>query len=348
MVNVMVPAFSGASPSYTVVGSGRRQSSAGLCAVLLNRGGIYARNSYFKELENAGFDYVLSLEKAGERYDIEELGAQFPFVRFILFKEMPSVGERINIAAAEADTPLFFVLWNDFHPVLSLNAERVAENLLGKSDEGAPPSVNGHGGFGLRVCTVPIFQSPQFETFPCAAAPFVNGKKFETILFAPQKEGEPSLYPFDGAGVYDRERFLEMGGFDAGFGDAYWQLMDFGLRSWLWGNEIRCSQHLRFRLNGAVNSQSIASGKSYLRFFLKNLAPVIHSRPEQFPAGAVSVGGEADAHLPLKRFLPYLSASGGKPLSAMRDFAEARAWVRMNSERFVRSVDEVARLWVDG
>lgn len=348
MVNAMVSAFSGSSPAYTVVGSGRRQAATGLCAVLLNRGGGYARASCFKELENAGFDYVLSLEKAGERYDIEELGAQFPFVRFVLFKEMPGVGERINIAAAEADTPLFFVLWNDFHPVLGLNAERVAEKLLGGGDGGTTPAANGNGaaggGAGRRVCTVPIFQSPQFETFPCAAAPFVNGKKFETILFAPQKEGEPSLYPFDGAGVYDRERFLGIGGFDAGFADAYWQLMDFGLRSWLWGCEIRCSQHLRFRLNGAVNATGIAAGKSYLRFFLKNLAPDI--RPHTAEAGGVT--GEANAHLPLKRFLPYLSASGGKPLSAMRDFAEARAWVRMNSARFVRSVDEAARLWVDG
>jgi hypothetical protein len=321
------------------VGGGKRLASSGICAVLLGRGGRYARNSCFNELQNGGFDYVLSMETAGERYDIEELAGLFPFVRFVIFKDSPNIGRQINVAAAEVDTPLFLVLWNDFHPVLSLEAGRIAGRLLSRPRETAeifaetPAEASESRRPFVRLCTVPVIQNARFEILPAAYLPVVDGRKFGTAPFVPVKEGEPTLYPFDASGVYDRARFISLGGFDPKLDSAYWQLLDFGLRAWLWGEEIRCTQQIRFMLDGAVRTEDSTAGESYLRFFLKNLAPVIQTSAS--PA----------AHLPLRRFLPYLMNAAAPPLKALRDFREARNWVASNSRRFVNDVKAVAALW---
>ncbi|MDR0382659.1 MAG: hypothetical protein LBH50_01590 [Spirochaetaceae bacterium] len=336
-MNTTHSTFNGSFPSYTVLGGGKRLSSAGLCAVLLGRGGRYTRNSCFKELQNGGFDYVLSMETAGERYDIEELSHLFPFVRFVLFKDNPNIGQQINVAAAEADTPLFLALWSDFHPVLSLDAGRIVERLLLKPEEtvGMPAKIPEDRQRFVRLCTAPVLQNTRFETLPNAYLPVVNGRKFETAPFPPVKEGEPTLYPFDASGVYDRARFIDMGGFDPKLDSPYWQLLDFGLRAWLWGEEIRCTQQIRFRLDGAIHAENSTAGESYLRFFLKNLAPVIHAE-----------NGQAErARLPLRRFFPYMFSSACPPLKSARDFSEARKWVAANSRRFVNDIAAVTAFW---
>ncbi|MDR2097430.1 MAG: hypothetical protein LBP37_02815 [Spirochaetaceae bacterium] len=337
-MNTIPSTFEDSLPAYTVVGGGKRNASTGLCAVLLNRGGIY-RNSCFEELQNTGFDYVLSMENSGEHFDIEELSALFPFVRFILFKDEPNIGQKINVAALEADTPLFFVLWDDFHPVFNLDAGRISSRLQIKNDEGVRRA-NGRNSF-TRLCTVPVIQNSDFEPLPCARAPVIDGKKFETMPFTPVKDGMPSLYPFEAAGVYDRERFISLGGFDPKLNLRHWQLLDFGLRAWLWGEEIRCTQQIRFRLDVNVNAENGTADDSYFRFFLKNLAPVIQEENETSGKNP----GRTAAHLPLRYFLPYLFKSGCGLSGAWRTFLEIRGWVTFHKFRFVKDINTVASFW---
>ena len=336
-----------------MIGGGRRNAATGLCAVLLSRGGRYARRACFRELENSGFDYILSME-SGDHFDIEELSGAFPSVRFVLFKDAPDIGCQINVAAGEADTPLFFVLWSDFHPILSLNAERIASRLLVKPDD-APkndaPKTQASKSPYIRLCTTPTIQNPRFEALPIAYAPVINGKKFETLPFAPLKEASPTLYPFDAAGVYDRERFISLGGFDPRLNSRHWQLLDFGLRAWLWGEEIRCTQHIRFSLDGDLHPENITADESYLRFFLKNLAPVIRggaAEPSAKDYGSTVNKrryASGDAHLPLRVFAPYLLNAGRGPVKAAHDFSEIRAWVDANSRRFVNDINGITAFW---
>jgi hypothetical protein len=262
------------------------------------------------------------MENGRGHYNIEELSGLFPFVRFILFKDAPNMGQKINAAAQETDTPLFFVLWNDFCPVISLDAPRITSRLR---------AINGENNEeAARLCTMPVIQNSDFELFPCARIPLVNGKKFDTEPLIPAKEGTPSLYPFEASGVYDRERFINMGGFDPKLNTPYWQLLDFGLRAWLWGEEIRCTQHIRFRLEADSYEENEAADDSYYRFFLKNLAPVIEKED-----------GKPYARLPLSRFPPYLLKSGCGLHEAWSVFTEIRGWVASNSSRFVNDIPTV-------
>ena len=323
-------------PSYTAVGGNERRASTGLSAVILNRGGRYPRYGLFEELEKTGFDYILSMESSFTRYDLEALSQSFPFVRFILLKDPVSKGEEINLAAAELSSPLFFVLWNDLKILRGGGAERMAERLLSNTRE---QDLDNRSLY-KRLCTVPVIQDGRSDTMPTLIAPALVSDKnhrrrtskaiFKTIPFIPQKEGLPSLYPFDCMGIYDRERFIRLGGFDPSIKSFHWQLMDFGFRSSLWGEEIASTQLIKLSYEGAIPPEDSTAGGSFHRFYLKNMAPVFR--------------GDY-AHIPFRRFPGYFRRRGGDIFAAWKEFAAARNWVKINCFRFSSDARIIAERW---
>jgi hypothetical protein len=315
-----------------VVGGTERLASTGLAAVLLNRSGRYGRRNLFQELEKTGFDCVVSVESSPEHYDVEELSGRFPFVRFILLRNAVSLGEQINLAVSELDSPLFFVLWNDLKIIAGGTARRMAERLNIRHDE----TKGGEGGEAeknspfRRLCTTPVIQNSRFETLPTLIAPAVFRRKMKTVFFAPAGDGLPTLYPFDGVGIYDRGRFIRLGGFDGALTNTHWQLMDFGFRAHLWGEEIAVSQAMKLSYDGAIPSENNTAEASYRRFYLKNLAPVFR---------------RDYAHLPLRRFPGYLFKSGGDPIAAWEDFSESRRWVKTNRYRWCFDPRDIPGRW---
>ena len=310
-------------PSYTVIGGNEYLGSTGLSAVVLNRGRRYARRSLFEDMQKTGFDTVISIEPPPVQYDIEDLSAQFPFVRFVLLKEPVSLGSQINLAVSELETPLFFVLWNDMRFVAGGTAARMAERLTyraGKQDKGA----------SRRLCTVPVIQSPRLETLPTLRVPVLPRKKEHTRGLSPSREGLRSLYPFDGVGIYDRERFIRLCGFDWTIANSYWQLMDFGFRAHLWGEEISATRSLKLSYEISPPVEDTSFGADYHRFYLKNLAPVFR---------------KDSAHLPLRRFPGFLMQARESFISACEDFSEGRRWVNTNRFRWKFDPRTVAGLW---
>jgi len=278
-------------------------------------------------MEKIGFDAVVSIETPPIQYDIEELAIQFPFVRFILLKETISLGQQINLAVSELNTPLFFVLWNDLRFVVGGGARRMAERLIHSPNKWG----GGRGeGFSKRLCTVPVIQSPRLETIPTLRVPILPRKKEYTRGFIPSREGLRTLYPFDGIGIYDRERFVRMGGFDWTFKSHYWQLMDFGFRAHLWGEEISATHALKLSYEVTPPQEDTSIGIDYQRFYLKNLAPVFR---------------KDCAHLPLRRFPGFLLNTKKNFLSACEDFSEGRTWVHANRFRWRCDPRAVAGLW---
>ena len=347
-MNTIPTIFNGGPASYTAVGGTERRSSTGLSAVILSRGGRYPRYGLFEELGKTGFDYILSIESSFTRYDLEALSLDFPFVRFILLKEAVSPGEEINLAAAELSSPLFFVLWNDLRILRGGGAERMAERLL--SSAGTQSQSFDNKGIYKRLCTVPLIQNGRSETMPTLITPallpegnhvrqFTNGRTgwafspgsaIKAIPLIPRREGLPSLYPFDGIGIYDRERFIRVGGFDSSIQSFHWQLMDFGFRSSLWGEEIAATQLIKLSYEGAIAPEDSTAGEGSHRFFLKNLAPVFR--------------GDY-AHIPLRRFFGYYKRKGGDLFAAWEEFSAARDWVKTNRYRFTSDARTIAERW---
>jgi hypothetical protein len=78
-----------------------------------------------------------------------------------------------------------------------------------------------------------------------------------------------------------------------------------------------------------VPEEDSTAGVGFLRFFLKNMAPVFK--------------GDY-AHIPLRRFPGYLKRRGGL-FAAWDEFFSARAWVKTNRFRFSSDAGIMAELF---
>ncbi|MDR0324143.1 MAG: hypothetical protein LBI12_06840 [Treponema sp.] len=326
-MNTIPTIFNEKITPYTAVGGKERIASTGISAVILNRSGL-PRRSFFQELEKTGFDNVISIESAAPHYDIEELAGRFPFVRFILPEREINLGEQINLAAAEIESPLFFVLRSDMKIIAGGTARRMAERLSVSFKEGAEKDEQ-KGNF-LRLCTVPAIMNSNYEILPTLSAPMTRNKKMRTAFFEPQNEDDLSLYPFDGIGIYDRQRFIQIGGFDSTLKKNHWQLMDFGFRSFLWGEEIALNFHYKVSYETEMPSEDSTPEESYWRFYLKNMAPVFR---------------RDYAYLPFYRFPFFFRKSGKDIFSAWEEFKKVRKWVKINKFRWKFDIRGILCLW---
>jgi hypothetical protein len=311
---------------YTTIGGRERRDSddnAGdstdMCAVILNRPGLPHR-LFFQELEKTGFDNVISIESSSPNYNIEELSQRFPFVRFIIPEKEINLGEQINLAASEIESSLFFVLNSDMKIIAGGTARRMAERLIVLQEDAGI-----YSNAVKRLCTVPVIVNTNYESIPTIVTPLTRNKKMWTGMMEPHNEGELSLYPFNGIGIYDRLKFINIGGFDTTIKNTHWQLMDFGFRAYLWGEEISLSLHLKILFEKELPAIDNSVDKSYRQFYLKNLAPVFRDNC---------------AHLPFYRFVPFLFKSNEDFFSALEEFSNKRKWVTENKNRF--KCDDVA------
>jgi len=329
-MNTIPTIFNQTVAQYTAVGGKERIASTGISAVVLNRTGQHQRRSFFADLEKTGFDNIISIESCAPHYDIEELSGRFPFVRFILPEKALNLGEQINLAASEIDNPLFFVIRSDMKFIAGGTARRMAERLIVAANEAGENEIT--TGF-KRLCTVPVIMNANYESMPTLTAPMTQRKKLQSAFLEPHTEGDLSLYPFDAVGIYDKTRFIQTGGFDITIKNNFWQLMDFGFRAHLWGEEIALSLQLKLSYNGEMPSEDTTVNHDYKRFYLKNLAPIFRSDY---------------AHLPLYCFPSFLVKTGEEISSAWKEFKECRKWVVKNKFRWKMDARTVINRWESG
>ncbi len=302
---------------YTVVGGQKgRSDSEGLpvSVVLLNRGNRLYRAQLLADLERIGFESILSIESGPETPDVESLSGRFPQVRFLFLQREISAGERINLGLRESPGSFVFVLWNDQRLSTAALSSRFFERLAEQD----------------LLCTAPFLSSREGEPVPTLLAPAFEGSGLRVLSLAPQKDGDKTLFPFDGSGIYSRERFVRLGGYDPSLQDPWWQKMDFGFRAWLWGEEIRMAQAFRMSYEGPSPAEDTTPGESYGRFHLKNLAVRVR---------------EDGGLLPLGAFPSYLLRAARDPFRAAAEFRAAREWVRINRYRFRSDARSVVDLW---
>jgi hypothetical protein len=323
-MNTIPTIFNEKITPYTVVGGKERAASTGISAVVLNLGGS-PRRTFLSDIEKTGFDNIISIESCAPHYEIDELQGRFPFVRFVLPEKEISLGEQINLAASELESPLFFVLRSDMKIVSGGAAGRMVERLSVVEDTEEGKKTVGF----KRLCTVPVIVNSSYEALPTLVAPVTHKKKMRTLFLEPLTDGGISLYPINGIGIYDRQRFIQTGGFDTTIKNITWQFMDFGFRAHLWGEEIALSLHLKLLCEGELPAEDYTIDKCYRRFFLKNLAPVFK---------------DDYARLPLYRFPSYLTKAEDL-FSAWEEFQTSKNWINKNKFRWKCDARHVTSLW---
>jgi GT2 family glycosyltransferase len=306
--------------AYTVVGGrapgrGRAGEPEGsLAVVVLNREGRLYREEFLREYHDRGPAEMVYVSGPEVAWDIEARSRQFPAVRFVLLKQEASIGGWINLAMQETRAPLVMVLWSN----IRFSVEAFTPDLLRSlADEQA-------------VCVVPRMQTERGDAIPTVHMPVFIRRRPRIVPLAEVRDRMMCLYPYDYCGVYSRERFLRVGGFDPQIASPYWQKLDFGFRCFLWGERIVLRVPLLFTHHGQLATEDTTRDASYKLTYLKNLA--VSVRPE---------GGV----LPRRRFPAYLLGSDTGPIASWREFEAARRWVEANRVRFRREARTLADLW---
>lgn len=312
---------------YTVIGGSKvdriRKSQAPLALLLLNRGSRFYRHEKLRELQEAGIGEILCVEGPRISYDIEPLSREFPEIRFLLLQEEASPGEKINVGIEECRTRLTFALWSDMDFPIPPEGE-------GDLDTGQWQSFLQEIEDKEILCTVPQLRSSADQVVPSIQVPALIKGKLKVMPWKPIQEGMRSLFPFDYCGIYHRSRFLLSGGYDTWMDNPYWQKLDFGLRSFLWGEQILCRRDVVVRYSGETVSEDSSADISYKLFFLKNMT--------------VHFNGEMGV-LPASKRFAYCLASDSRWIDARNEFREVQTWVHQNRYRFKSDVQSLVNHW---
>ena len=301
--------------TYTVLGGSRGGDSTRekpLSILLLNRGTRIHRGETLAGMEHLFPAEIISIEGVRNTYDLEPLARKHPEIRFIRLHQAVSLGEYLNIGMEEASGTFVLVVWNDMRlNQISLKVlERISENT--------------------GLCTVPVLSNQRNEMVPSIISPGFHHKHLKVLPFVPKGESMLSLYPYDHCGLYRRQNFQLLEGFDAKITNPYWQLLDFGFRAYLWGERIASSNQFRITLTAERDVDDTTPDSGYRRFYLKNLLPRFDKDRGILPKG---------------RFLPYYFRGGASFMDALHEFREIRDWVKLHQYRFAQDAKRIADLW---
>ena len=292
-----------------------RRGRPGLSIVLINRGAKPFRRELFDELSKIGVREVLSIESLPHPSDVETLSRRHANLRFIIFARESSLGARIDAAFREIQSDYAFVLRGDMH----ISAAGISSRVFSKISERG------------RLCTVPVFRDETGERLPTAVGPMrLRGGLLEPQPAMPGRGETATLIPWDYTGIYRVETHQRTGGFDPLITEPWWQKLEYGMRCWLWGEEIIIHPALRVDYLEPPIPEEASHGPGSRRFFLKTLAPRRR--------------GDI-ARLSRLQWWAYLRRSGDHAGAAGEDWREIRRWVKDNRCRFRRDAAALAELW---
>lgn len=303
---------------YTVIGGKRepslRRDAPLVSIVLLNRAGRVFKSDTLSVFTKLNVYEILSVEGGGPGYDVEALSQRFPAVKFIRIHNRVTEGEKINIAIGEAESKFVFVLYDDMTTASGGISDRLMEQVVSSG----------------VLCAVPLIQSRIQSTVPSIMSPAFLKKSLKIVQLPPSVDGMDSLFPFDYSGIYNKELFIQLGGFDNRISSKWWQKLDFGFRAHMWGEKIQCKTSFRVKYLDDIPEETTTHDKSYRFFYLKNLI----------------IRFEGDyGNIPSRRFLSYYLRSGEGLFTALKEFREARDWVDKNRYRFRMDAKSITEIW---
>ncbi len=282
--------------------------------VILNRGGRLFRETALDELASWDAGEVVAVEGPEAAPDIDPLARKYPAVRFLLLQKECTTGEKVNLGIEEAQAKLVFVVSSDMHIPLPALSRRILEKIEAR---------------GL-LCTLPVLKNRHLETIPSLQVPGYSGSALKLMPWNPLYDGMKSAFPFDYAGIYNKEKFRFSGGYDGSLRSPYWQKADFGLRSCLWGEELAVNTSFFCQYRQEVKGENNTPDESYKSFYLKNLA--VEYRRDR---GVLGYG----------KFPAYLLKSGSGLIASLREFRAARSWVWENRYRFKTDARRLVDVW---
>lgn len=315
-MNTIPSIFNEREVRRTVLGGSEKKTKSNLemSVLLLNSSGSHYRIPALDNLTKIGFKNIISLESRQQNFNLEDCVRQYPYVKFITPLEDVTRGELINIGLSEADTDFVLVIHDYMKIPSGVFHESIIDILKEKN----------------CICVCPMFISEKYQSIPVQVIPKIEKNNLRFQSSAHTYDGCPTVYPYDFTGIYNRDKFIKLGGYDYTITSPYWQNLDFSVRSWLWGEKITVMPSLRIQFEQDVEALDSTLNESYLRFFLKNAAPQIRTDY---------------AYIPINKFFNYFFSCRKNLIDALSDFIDARRWVNNNKFRFKKDIKVFVENW---
>lgn len=201
--------------------------------------------------------HVLTTEYKMDEYDLQ---TKYPEVTYIVFKSDCTTGEYINAMANECYTDYFLMVRTDMD-IIAFDSAKLLEYMSSKDHP-------------VAIC--PVMVSSQGDVLPSVRVPFIRDKEVDPQSFQPQIEDDRltrTLYPVLAAGLYDRALFQRLRGYDVEIESEYFQTLDLGVRSWLFGFSLHTTRVLAVqfpRRVSVIEDRSECIGME--RFYTKALS----------------------------------------------------------------------------
>ena len=300
----------------TVIGGRKNndKNALNISIILLNSRGSHFKVGLFENLLKCNFKSIVSVENDGANYNLEDISRKFPSIKFIIPLEKTNDGDLINLAMSETDSEYVLVLKDK----LSIPNGMILPNLAQKLTETG------------AYCIVPRLFDEKKASIPCVFTPRAEGTHFVIDASTAVTDGMKTLYPFDYIAMYNREKFMSLGGYDWTISSPYWQILDLGIRSWLWGEETRLTSLLQFSYIEEAPIPDTTSNIDYLRYYLKNELPKL--KMEQ-------------GYLKRSSFFIFKYCSSCGLIEARRQFNCAKQWVEKNKYRFKMDLQTFIENW---
>ncbi len=159
----------------------------------------------------------------------------------IVFREnefRSSIGALINDCMRSIDCDMLFVSWTYLNPY-GMSFTQVRSNLA-----------------LFSLCTVPLIENAEGKILPSVykARKSLFGFKAELNKNNPMMPFTFLIHNY--VGIYRKDLFDVVGGFDEDICDPYWQLYEFGMRSYANSEHIRMSPYFRTRAAKYVDSST--------------------------------------------------------------------------------------------
>ena len=283
-------------------------------AIIINKGWSSYRSKMIENLMRCGFAEIISIEADSENYSIEDFSRKFPFVKVIIPQEDVTDGDLINIGVGEASSEYVLVLRDS----LDFSGEILTPTLASKLTENSV------------FCVTPRLLGKNNFSFPVLFSPSIKKAALNVISTSVVSDGSANLFPFDYVALYNRKKFMDLGGFDYTIRSEYWQNLDFAFRSWLWGEQIVFSTAFSLSYSTEVPVLETGANQYSNRFYLKNLVPRFFA-----DHGAI----------PRSSFFAFWGSSSCGFFEARSRFNEAREWVVENKYRFKRDALDLVENW---
>ena len=300
----------------TVIGGyqNNSESTLNISVVLLNSSGSHFKVNVFDNLLKCNFRSIVSVEHDPKNFAIDDVAKKYPAIKFIVPLEKANDGQLINLAMSEVDADYVLVLRDNLYIPSGIILPNLAERLIKDN----------------YYCVVPRLIDSGKNSIPVQFIPSVEKKHFTVEGIASVTDGTKTIYPFDFVALYNRKKFINLGGFDYTIQNPYWQNLDLGLRSWLWGEQTRLTTMLHFAYIDEIPLIEKEINLDYLRYHLKNELPKYKND---------------SAYVSRLSFFGFKNHSSCGLLEARRQFNDARKWVERNKFKFKMDLTQFIENW---